>query len=1022
LLSVSEICDLAVNRGAFAVGMVDVNSFAGLPELLSQCERRGLKAVVGTEILLDKRHLMTLYCLNREGFSRANRLLTAMALADSADAPGIRGLFDPVSFLLEQGCSGLAVVAMESRTVKRLYDSPSFSPGGGALLFQGLVWGRPFRTALRESRSMGVPVIALNRAILRGPQDLTLYQVLRAIGRRQLFDRLDPPVRYRRDMGIASTGEMASFFSACPEALEAGYHLALTAEPFSFPAAPVFPPFQGLNREEADQRLSTLSREGLLRRYGARPGAAAWKRLDYELSIIREKRFSTIFLIVHDLVLRHPRTCGRGSAAASIVSYSLGITHVDPLAYDLYFERFLNRGREDPPDIDVDFPWDERERALDYLFESYPEQAALVADHVTFGPRASIREVLRVMATDPEEMERISSLWKKEDRKRIPDALAALIEPLNGMPRHFGTHPGGVVITPGPLTDYVHWFRSPLGRPVIAWEKEGAEAMGLVKIDFLGNRSLAVLRDVIELVNPLRKTEGEEEISWETFSPLDDRATEEMIRTGDTLGVFYVESPATRQLLKKMGRGDYLHLVAASSIIRPAANRQAETYIRRLRGEPWSGYSKETGKILQENLGILIYQEDVSRVAVAAAGFDEVEADRLRKVLSKKDRELHIPAFRERFFSGGRAKGMPEKELESLWEGICSFQGYSFCKAHSASYALVSYRLAWMKRHYPLRFFLGVLNNRGGFYSPQVYLNAVRRAGFGIAAPHINRSASQFTLLEGGEEGETLLGGFSLIRGVSATVESAILESRREAGPFTSFTDFMDRIAPDALSLRGLIRSGALDCLSSGAGSDPGSDPASDYGTGRPSLFWEAALWKREGREGSLFPTPPPPPSLGDYPRQVKMEDELHFLGLFFSCHPLVPFLSRAAGLLEGFSTAQKGESLLFVSSRTMDGAEGCRAALSGYLTAGKELLTKNKQEMAFLSFEDPEGFFEAVLFPQIYHRLGRDLGGGEFFLLIGTVRREWEAFHLEIEALYPLFRRKSFFSQSKVYLPGADN
>ncbi len=862
----------------------------------------------------------------------------------------------------------------------------------------GLRWGLPFAALCRTAAELGLPVMALNDAVFDKGEDPFAYRILRAVGSGRLADDLPDGERLHPHNRMAAPREMLSFFHSRPGALEAAERLVREAEEPVFPVPPIFPPFGGMDSGTAFGRLAALCREGLIRRYGSlRPDVSA--RLRYELEIIRDKGFASYFLVVHDVVSRFPRTCGRGSAAASIVSYALGITHVDPLACDLYFERFLNRGRMDPPDIDVDFPWDEREKALDYLFSAYPGRSALVADHVSFGPRASIRETTRVMALDREEADRMCAMWRNGEREHLPAPVASAAGRLLGMPRYLGTHPGGVVISPGALTDHVHYRRSPLGRPVIAWEKDGTEDMGLIKIDFLGNRSLGVLRDAIALVNPILRRRGREPLSWESFSPIGDPEVEEMVRKGDTLGVFYVESPATRQLLQKMDRGDYRHLVAASSIIRPAANRQAEEYVRRLHGGEWDPFPGETGRVLEENLGILIYQEDVSRVAMAAAGFSPAEADRLRKILSKKEGQLQIGEFRERFFSGGEESPLSRQQLEALWEGFLSFDGYSFCKAHSASYALVSYRLAWIKRSFPLQFFTAVLNNGGGFYAPQVYLNALRRLGFTIIPPDINRSGTGYRAVdpeagEGEGRGAVLL-GLDMIRGVGEPVIDRILEYRAGRGPFGSFQSFLREIRPDAASLRGLIRSGALDSLS---------------GTStRPMLFWAAAGRIRQAGCGKeLFPEEPPAVVVNDYPEGVKLRDEHHFLGLFARVHPLVPYLGRVPKILRQCRKERHdGETIVAADSSALAELEGRTVAVAGYLVAEKELMAAGKSGMAFVSFEDPEGLFEGVLFPRTYERYSHLLADGLAFLVLGRLEKNHKSVQILIDQLLPLFRQR---------------
>ncbi|HTP58404.1 MAG TPA: DNA polymerase III subunit alpha, partial [Spirochaetia bacterium] len=391
--------------------------------------------------------------------------------------------------------------------------------------------------------------------------------------------------------------------------------------------------------------------------------------------------------------------------------------------------------------IDVDFPWDEREKTLAYVFQKYQGRAAMVANHVTFGPRSALREPAKALGLPEEEQGRIVRAFRHGRLDDIPPYVREAAARVRGFPRNLGTHCGGVVITPGPITDYTHVQISALGYPLMAWEKDAAEEAGLVKIDLLGNRSLAVLRDALEAVE---KNHGDH-YEWESFDPLEDADTGRLISEGRTIGVFYVESPATRQLLTRMQRGDYQNLVVASSIIRPAANQYIRTWVKRLHGAAYQPLHPLIQETLAETFGVMVYQEDVSRVAIDLAGFPIEEADRLRKILSKKDRDLRLPDLREKFFQGARSRGVEEKVITKVWDMILSFDGYSFCKAHSASYAQVSYRVAYLKRFYPLEFIAAVINNGGGFYGRQTYLGECRRMGFPVLPPDVNASRWEYT-------------------------------------------------------------------------------------------------------------------------------------------------------------------------------------------------------------------------------------------------------------------------------------
>ncbi|MCK5201433.1 MAG: hypothetical protein KAR21_23930, partial [Spirochaetales bacterium] len=492
--------------------------------------------------------------------------------------------------------------------------------------------------------------------------------------------------------------------------------------------------------------------------------------------------------------------------------------------------------------------------------------------------------------------------------------------------------------------------------------------------DFLGNRSLGVLRDCIIQVNS--RNRQDRAIHWDSFSPVDDEGTRKQIEEGDTLGVFYIESPATRQLLKKMNRGSYKHIVIASSIIRPAANRYINEFVRRLQGGSYKRLPEPMGSLLDENYGIMVYQEDVSRIAIAA-GFSVTEADTLRKVLSRKDRLKRLAGFEEKFRLKASEKGIDSDLISKLWSGILSFEGYSFSKAHSASYSLVSYKLAWIKKYHPLIFYTAVINNGGGFYSRQTYINAVRRYGFTIKGPDINNSSMEYRAAE-----NTLLAGFLQLKGISVSLLQKILDEREERGPFQNYLDFLNRIDPDIASVRTLVRSGTLDSISEGLT--------------RPQLIW---IYFYRDLASDFFGLPAVPDCIKDYSGSLKLLDEVRTAGLVMSRHPLDIFKKRIPNVFE-----RSGCSRL-INSREIENNKGYRVSIAGLHTAEKEVRTNKNKVMSFVSFEDPYNLFETVIFPGVYRQYRDILDKGTAFVITGVVENEAGSFYVKVDGLFPLFR-----------------
>ncbi|HKY33007.1 MAG TPA: DNA polymerase III subunit alpha, partial [Candidatus Polarisedimenticolia bacterium] len=701
------------------------------------------------------------------------------------------------------------------------------------------------------ARRAGTPLAAAADAFFVHPSSYPLHRLLRAIGLNTKLGRLRGQDTAPAGAWLMPPERLAAALPDCPQALDAAGRIAadcaLSDPPWNPAGRAIFPSYDGMRPEETMERLRALCTEGARRRYGELPGAVRL-RLERELDIIGRKGLADYFLMVHDIVQQSPRTCGRGSAASSAVSYCLGITHVDPVRYDLFFERFLNEGRVDPPDIDVDFAWDERDAVLDYVFQRYGRRrAAMVSNHLCFRGRAAVREVAKVYGLPEEEIKavtgRLARTWQTAPAEEMvrghplfkgldlrdpwPEVLrwAARLE---GHPRHLSVHCGGVVVVPGEVSDHVPTQPAPKGVDIIQWEKDATEDSGLVKMDLLGNRSLAVIRDALAAV---RRRHGVE-IVWERFDPLDDLRTQDLIRRGDTVGVFYVESPAMRQLQHKTGTGDFEHLVIHSSIIRPAANSYIREYVRRLKGGAYRPLHPLLGDLMKETHGIMVYQEDVAKTVIAMAGFDAASADDLRKVLSRKHKRRKLEDHRLRFEAGARERGFSAEVIAEVWRMILSFSGYSFCKPHSASYALVSFKSAYLKAHHPAEFMAAVLSNQGGYYSTFAYVSECRRMGLAVRLPDVNESGIPYT-----GSGREVRVGLMQVQGLSAGAMEALLRERESGGPFGSLEDLLDRVVLDPADARRLIKAGAFDGVSGGAGS-------------RPGLMWRWARWNaaRAGR------------------------------------------------------------------------------------------------------------------------------------------------------------------------------
>lgn len=770
---------------------------------------------------------------------------------------------------------------------------------------------------------------------------------------------------------------------------------------------------------DADAALRRLAEDGLARRYDAGARAAARERLERELAVIAGKRFAGYILTVWSIA-RGRRTCGRGSAASSIVCYCLGITNVDPIAYHLLFERFLAPERVDPPDIDVDFAWDERDEVLADTFRRFdPAHTAMVATHLHLHEDGALREAARAFGLADTAIGAIQA--RRADLARYgmlrdgdatpppgpwPRVLAAA-RTLVGAPRHLGVHCGGVVITRTPIRELVPVHRAAkmiddrpaaYAVPAIAWEKDGAEALGLIKIDLLGNRSLAVIRDCLDDL----RADGVDARGIETA--VGDGPTQELMRTGATMGCFYIESPAMRQLQAKVGSADFDRLVVHSSIIRPAGNGFIRTYIQR-----WHRWQESGGRIsdeerrqwwphealarlLSESFGVLSYQEDVMLVAQEMAGFGSAEANQLRKALGRSDTAIRLRPLAGRFDAGCRANGVSREVIDHVWGMISSFAGYSFCKAHSASYAMVSFQCAWLKAHHPACFLARVIANEGGYYAASAYVEEARRLGVAIRAPCVARSRWK-TAPEG--RGALRL-GFHLVKGLSRATAAAI-EHERTARPFAGVRDLRQRTGAARDELDALLDAGALDALLPDLGPAQRAwvvgtairSPAapSDPASGRAQLELDLTT-PEDGHD----PAPPPLPALG---RGQVLVRRWAALGVLPEAHPLCLWriTARPPGRCRDVTAAGQGRRVALVAR-----AITRKDVDATYLVddAGRPLPAPRFEPMAFVTFEDETGLVETTWFPDTYARHGVLLERGEPLRLSGTV---------EVEFGYPTLR-----------------
>ncbi len=822
--------------------------------------------------------------------------------------------------------------------------------------------------------------------------------------------------------------------------------------------------------ETAYSQLCRLAFEGARRRYRPlRPEVLG--RLDHELSTIERLGFAPYFLLVKRIA-DHARAegipcVGRGSAADSLVAYSLQLTDADPLRYELIFERFLNPARSDRPDIDLDFCWRRRDEIIEHVYELFgPQRTAMISTVNTFGPRAAVREVALAEGLPPAELQR----WSRVLPHHVPDgdlrgALRATPEArdfpfgderwarvldtapsLLGVPRHFGLHPGGLVVSPGPITDFVACQRAAKGVITTQLDKDAVEAIGLVKMDLLGNRALTVLDDGLRMLR-----EGGIEVDLEAIDE-NDSETGRTLSEGRTIGCFQVESPGMRNLLQQTGARDMDAVIEAVALIRPgpASSGMKDAYIRRFRGlEEATPPHPDLADVLRRSQGVMLYQEDVMQVAATLAGMELSEADLLRRALQKR-RTDELEPLCERFMAGCLGRGVAREDAEHVWELVSNFASFAFCKAHAVTYGRIAYRTVWLKTHHPAVYLTAFLASETGYYARRVYVEEARRLGVAILPPDINRSAVGFTVEWRGTRPAAvpaLRVGLGQVKGLSQDTLDGIRRAREEQGPFLSLPDFLTRARAHIDEARHLIQCGALDAfdhtrpellwrlhlLRTTIKRSPrrhGGEPALDSArlaacTSTPEQRTDEIVraardrsrgWRPgpglgnsalpPGASATLFPEPELPalalPGLPDTPRTERGMLEYELLGLTVCDHPTVIFPCPADERIAALPLrpARRRPARVIACAELAE-FEGGRVTLRGWPAATRRVRTASAEWMRFVTLEDETGLAEAVLFPDTYRRDGQRLTEFGTLCVSGVVRNELGACCLEVERIW---------------------
>ncbi len=951
-LPVEKIVETAAAYGIPVLALTDINTTMGIFEFVRACRKHNIHPVAGADIFNGDRRLYTLLARNTTGFRELNEFLTRHNLS------GVPFPVHPPEF----------------RHVYVVYPPGNF-PARPPEPHEYLGIRLSMRQKLPLSPDLRKTVL-LQPVTFASREEYTLHRHLRAIHHNTLLSALRPEQTASPDEVFLPPETLYKAWQDHPEILANTKALLESCRfDFDFHTSKNKKTFTG-NIHDDMLLLRKLAFDGMRYRYGAKH-LEAEKRILHELEIIGRMGFASYFLITWDII-RYAMSrgfyhVGRGSGANSVVAYCLRITDVDPIELNLYFERFINPRRTSPPDFDIDFSWKERDEVLDYIFKRYGRKhTALLGAVSTFRGRSVLRELGKVYGLPKSE---IDSLVRDPDALRERDgitrSLFAVGSRIKDFPNLRTIHAGGVLISEEPLTAYAALDLPPKGFPTTQWDMYTAEEISFEKLDILSQRGIGHIRECAEIVRRNRGvTVDIHAVSRFKKDPL----VRSFLRKGETLGCFYIESPAMRGLLKKIRCDTYPALVAASSIIRPGVARSGmmREYIRRFHNPHGFKYLHPVMKEqLKETYGIMVYQEDVLKVCHHFAGLDLADADILRRAMSGKFRSREeMNRIVDKFFANCRARGYPDDLVREVWRQIESFAGYSFSKAHSASYAVESFQSLYLKAHYPLEFMVAVINNFGGFYPAWVYVNEARRYGGHIRPPCVNHSHYKTSIT-----GKDIYLGFIHIKNLSSEPARQIAREREENGPYRDLSDFYERIAPAPEQLQILIRSGAFRFT----------------GKSRKQLLWEAyMLGGKKSRptvpSRSLFPVPRkdfrlPPLEESDL---EKAWDEVELLGF--------PVTLSWFDMLK---TTFRGE----IQAHDMVRHTGRKVRMTGLLVNIKYVHTIRNEWMHFAAWLDARGnFFDTVHFPNVLKAY--PFRGNGIYLLLGKVVEENGFPSLEVEKM----------------------
>ncbi|AEH45882.1 DNA polymerase III, alpha subunit [Thermodesulfatator indicus DSM 15286] len=1056
-IRLKDLFPKAQEYGYQAVAITDHGNLFGLIHFYEKAKEFGIKPILGCELYVapgsrferkaksahEAGYHLVVLCQNETGYRNLLKLITLANFEGFYWKPRVdkellrkysEGLI-ALSACLHGEVASAALRGNMDEARRLAKEYAAIFPGRFYLELQenDMPEQKQVNEALAElAKELGLPLVATNDCHYLKEEDARVHDVLLCIQTNKLVTD-ENRMRFSTDkLYFASPEEMKERFSWCPEAIENTLriaeecHLELELGKHHFPRYPLP---QGRTYEEVFEEKARAGFEDRLAKLKEWPGLAASEkeyreRLELELEIIKEKGFASYFLVVADFIAWAkkkgiPVGPGRGSAAGSLVAYAMGITELDPIRYGLLFERFLNAERASLPDIDVDFCMRRREEVIRYVRERYGGEE-FVAQIATFGQmkaKAVVRDVGRALGMPYPQVDKIAKLIPETVGITLEQAIAAeprlkeliekdpkvrelmaIAQALEGLPRHSSTHAAGVVIADAPLTNYCPLMKGDENEIVTQFDMKAVEKVGLIKFDFLGLKTLTIIDHALRLA----KEHYGAEIDLSRL-PLDDEKTYELLRRGETDGVFQLESAGMKELLVRMRPSEFNDLIAILALYRPGPleSGMVDQYVKAKHGEIEVEYPlPQLEPILKETYGVIVYQEQVMKIAQVLAGYSLGEADILRRAMGKKKPEV-MAAQKERFIKGATERGIPKDKAEYIFDLMEKFAGYGFNKSHSAAYALVAYQTAYLKAHYPICYMTALLSYEMGNTDQIVkYVSVCKHMGIEVLPPDINESEVGFSIKD-----EKVRFGLGAVKNVGEGAIEEIIKARQE-GPFKSFEDFCLRVDLKKVNRRvmeALIKAGAFDSL--------GYSRAALFDVLPEMIDWAQAR-KRAKEQGqkSIFDFASTNgekdntqtfeiPNKEEWPINVKLKYEREALGFYFSGHPLEPYREWLS-LLTPYTVS----SLIKLKSPT-------KVGVGGAISEAKVKNTRRGDRMAILKIEDGYETIEVIVFPDLLRDCEELIEEKGLVFVLGRFEKDDRGAKIVAEKLVPLNKAQEVVS-----------